>query len=58
VNCWKYDGAKVEWFNVQGSALPGLKNGQSDQKRNLTNCDSIFLTGLTGWTGYGYTKTK
>jgi hypothetical protein len=40
------------------SAAAGQKNGQSDQERNLTKCKYIFLTGSTGWTGYGYTKTK
>jgi hypothetical protein len=27
-------------------------------KKNLTKCHSIFLTGSTGWTGSDDTKTK
>jgi hypothetical protein len=40
------------------SAASDLKSGQFDRERNLTKCNSIFLTGLTGWTGYSYTKAN
>ena len=58
--------------NFGVSPAAGLKSGQSNRIKNLTKCNSIFLTGSTslrpaqswtsprqaGWTGYSYAKTK
>ena len=40
------------------SAAAGLKSGQFNRIKYLTKYNFIFLTGLTGWTGYNQTEQK